>query len=66
MGGSVLQIIAQLMALFPTMIPAIQSVVTGVKEAFDKNKVVTAEDIHNIVNRAVANHAAAVALLHRA
>lgn len=67
MGGfnsaNVLNIVANLLALFPTMIPAIQSVVTGIKEAFDKNQLVTPQDIHNIVNRAVLNHGVAESLL---
>lgn len=63
MGSSVITLIAQLLALFPTLIPAIQTVVTSVKDAFDSNQVVTAEDIHNIVNKAIANHAVAVSLL---
>lgn len=62
-GVAIIRIVTELVALFPTLIPAIQSAVSGVKDAFDKNKVVSAEDILNIANRAAVNHAVAVSLL---
>jgi hypothetical protein len=60
---AIIRIVTELVALFPTLIPAFQSAISGVKEAFDKDKVVTSTDIHNIVNKAVANHALAVSLV---
>lgn len=62
-GTVVIQLVAQLLALFPTLIPAVRTVVESVQDVFNNKEEVTADDIKAIVDKAVANHAVAVALL---
>ena len=60
---AIVRIVTEIVSLFPTLIPAVQSAIQGIKDSFDKNKVITSADITNVVNRAAANHAIAVAQL---